>query len=240
MVHETRPDHARRAGRIRARLVFTLIGAAALVVGAFLDWTGSLAGDKLTLRSLVQNDFHTRSNMLHTVGAVSVLIAIVAVLSLLDLTGWLTRLTGLAGIVLFVMFAVQLYRHYGQDFSPAIRAVRPGAWLQLGGGAVLLIGGMVRYRRKRGRVAPVTDDTIATDAPRSASAAAPAARTEPVAATSPDRERTSTDVRHEPMTAEERREQLEPDTTVFRPPAPSEIGAGAEGARGHGSAETSG
>ena len=37
MVQETRSDHARLAGRIRARLVFTLIGAAALVVGAFLD-----------------------------------------------------------------------------------------------------------------------------------------------------------------------------------------------------------
>lgn len=239
MVQETRPDHARRAGRIRARLVFTLIGAAALVAGAFLDWTGTLAGNKLTLRSLVQNDFHTRSDMLHTVGAVSVLIAIVAVLSLLDLTGWLTRLTGLAGIVLFVMFGIQLYRHYGQDFSPAVRALRAGAWLQLGAGVVLLIGGMVRYRRKRGRVAPATDDTIATDAPESASAVS-ARRTEPVAAASPDPERTSPDLRHEPVTAEEQREQLEPDTTVFRPPAPSEIGAGAQGGRGRGAPETRG
>src|SRR6266568_132678 len=95
MVQE-RVDHARRAGRIRARLVFTLIGAAALVVGAFLDWMASLPGYRLTMRSLVQNSFSTRSNMLHTVGAVSVLIAIVALLSLLDRTGWLTRLAGLA------------------------------------------------------------------------------------------------------------------------------------------------
>jgi hypothetical protein len=238
MVLQTRPDHARRAGRIRARLVFTLIGAAALVVGAFLNWTGSLAGNKLTLRALVQNDFHTRSNMLHTVGAISVLIAIVAVLSLLDLTGWLTRLTGLAGIVLFVMFAIQLYRHDGQDFTPAVRALRPGAWLQLGGGAVLLIGGMIRYRRRRGRAVPVTDDAIATDAPESASATAPAGRTEPVAATSPDAERTSPDLRPESATSEERREQLEPETTVFRPPAPNEIGVGAQDAERGSSAET--
>ncbi|HET9173249.1 MAG TPA: hypothetical protein VFN97_27720 [Actinospica sp.] len=206
MVQE-KVDHARRAGRIRARLVFTLIGAAALVVGAFLDWTGSLAGNKLTLRSLVENDFHTRSNMLHTVGAVSVLIAIVAVLSLLDLTGWLTRLAGLAAVVLFAMFAIQVYRHEGQHFGTAYHALQAGVWCQLGGGVVLLIGGLIRYRRRRGPVQAVnTDDTVVhapvkdeVPLPESASAAS----------------------------ADAERERLEPETTVFRPPAPGEIGVGA-------------
>jgi hypothetical protein len=169
MVQE-KVDHARRAGRIRARLVFTLIGAVALVVGAFLDWTSSLAGYRLTLRSLVQNSFYTRSNMLHTVGAVSVLIAIVALLSLLDRTGWLTRLAGLAAVVLFVMFAIQVFRHHGQHFGAAYDALRAGAWCQLGGGVVLLFGGLIRYRRKRGRVAPVTDAAIAGPVAESASA----------------------------------------------------------------------
>lgn len=175
MVQETRPEHGRRAGRIRARLVFTLLGAAALVVGAFLNWTGSLAGNKLTLRSLVQNSFYTRSNMLHTVGAVSVLIAIVAVLGLLDRTGSLTRLAGLAAVVVFALFALQVYRHNGQHFNTAVNALQLGAWCQLGGGVVLLIGGLVRYRRKHGRVTPVTDDTVATPTQESTSATAPTA-----------------------------------------------------------------
>ncbi|HWG25121.1 hypothetical protein [Actinospica sp.] len=229
MVQEMRSGHARLAGRIQTRLAFTLIGAAALVVGAFLDWTRSLAGNKLTLRSLVQNDFYTRSNMLHTVAAISVLIAIVAVLSLLDPSGWLTRLAGLAGLVLFVMFAIQVYRHDGQNFRPAVDALQPGAWLQLGGGVVLLAGGLVRYRRRRGRVAPVTDDTVAKEAPESASA------TSPTAVKSPD-----ADVERAAPDPDSERERLEPETTVFRPPAPSEISVGAKGGDGRGSEESGG
>ena len=156
MVYETRPDHhARRGfggGRMRSRLVLTFIGAAALVVGAFLDWTsGSLTGDRLTMRSLVQNDFGITDDVLRTVGAVSVLIAIVAVLGIFDLTGWLTRLAGLAAVALFAMFAVEVFRHNGEHFGPAYDALGPGAWCQLGGGVVLLIAGMVRYRRKHAR-----------------------------------------------------------------------------------------
>jgi hypothetical protein len=155
------------------------------------------------------------------VAAISVLIAIVAVLSVLDPSGWLTRLAGLAGVVLFVMFAIQVYRHYGQNFRPAVDALQPGAWLQLGGGVVLLAGGLVRYRRsRRGRVAPVTDDRIAREAPESASA------TSPTAVKSPDVER-ATD-------SDSERERLEPETTVFRPPAPSEISVGAKGGEGEG------
>lgn len=150
MVHEMGSERGRRgAGRRRARLALTLIGAAALVVGVFLDWTtGSATGDKLTLRSLVQNDFGTTDDMLRTVGAVSVLIAVVALLGLLDRTGWLTRLAGFAAVVLFAMFAVEVFRHHGEHFGPAYDALRPGAWCQLGGGVVLGMSGLVRYRRK--------------------------------------------------------------------------------------------
>ena len=154
MVHETRTTRAPRgSGRVRARLVITLAGIAALVVGAFLDWQATQPGYRLTFRSLLHDDFTTTSNATRTVGAISVLIAAVALLALLDRTGWLTRLAGLAAVVLFAMFALQLYRHYGQHFDPALHAVRAGAWATLGAGVVLLFGGLVRYRPKRRRLA---------------------------------------------------------------------------------------
>jgi hypothetical protein len=207
MVHDTRTEHEPRGGRIRARLVFTLIGAAALVVGAFLDWTGSLAGTKLTMRSLVQNDFSTTGNVLRSVGAISVLIAAVAVLSLLDPLGWLTRLAGLAAVVLFVMFGIQVYAHNGQNWTATFHALQAGAWLQAAGGLLLLLTGMIRYRRRRVRVVePALDERVGTAAPDSASA--PGA-TEPVA-----------------TTAEMRREELEPHSTAFRPPVPEETRVG--------------
>lgn len=162
MVYEPQPGRARRmsAGRIRARLVFTVLGIAALLVGAVLNWEGGLAGNKLTLRSLIQNDFTTRSDVLRTVGAASALVAIVALLGLLDRTGWLTRLAGLAAVLLFALFAVQVFRHYGEHFGTSYHALRPGAWCQFGAGVLLLLGGLIRYRsRKSAR--PVTATTAA-------------------------------------------------------------------------------
>ena len=154
MAHETRTARAARGqGRVRARLVITVIGIAALVVGAFLDWQTSQPGYRLTNRSLLHNDFSTTSNMTRSVGAISVLIAAFALLALLDRTGWLTRLAGLAAVVLFAMFALQLYRHSGQHFDPALRAVGVGGWVTVGAGVVLLLGGLVRYRPKRRRAA---------------------------------------------------------------------------------------
>ena len=155
MVHETRHSRAGRGfgslRRLQARAVFTVLGIAALLIGAVLNWEADLAGNKLTLRSLIQNDFTTRSDAARTVAAASVLIAVVAVLSLLDRTGWLIRLAGFAAVVLFVMFAVQVFRHYGENFGTAYHALRPGAWCELGAGVVLLLGGLIRYRRRISR-----------------------------------------------------------------------------------------
>lgn len=168
MAYEVRPDRAGRGGygRVRARLVFTVLGIAALLIGAVLNWEAKLAGNKLTLRSLIQDDFTTRSDVLRTVGAVSALIAVVALLSLLDRSGWLTRLAGLAAVVVFVMFAVQVFRHEGQNFTATYHALRPGAWFELGAGVLLLLGGLIRYRRRSDRPAVATKAATEREAER--------------------------------------------------------------------------
>jgi hypothetical protein len=167
MVHHERAARATRgSGRVRARLAVTLIAVAALVVGAFLDWQTTQPGYRLTFRSLLHNDFGTTTNVTRSVGAISVLIAVVALLGLLDRTGWLTRLAGLAAVVLCALFALQLYRHDGQHFTPALHAVRAGAWATLGAGVLLLLGGLVRYRPKRRRSARGEPETAAAPVER--------------------------------------------------------------------------
>ncbi|MBR7827990.1 sugar:proton symporter [Actinospica sp. MGRD01-02] len=137
---------AASAGRQMARLLATLIGAAAIVVGAFLDWRPDLTGDKLTIKALVQPDFAAESDLVRTVGGLTILIGLVALIGLADRTGWLTRLAGAAAVVVFVMYAVQAYRYFGHDFSTAVHDVRFGAWLLLIGGVVLLVGGFLGAR----------------------------------------------------------------------------------------------
>ena len=188
MAYEVRPDRAGRGGygRVRARLVFTVLGIAALLIGAVLNWEAKLAGNKLTLRSLIQDDFTTRSDVLRTVGAVSALIAVVALLSLLDRSGWLTRLAGLAAVVVFVMFAVQVFRHNGENFAAAYHALRPGAWCQLGAGVLLLLGGLIRYRRRSDRPAVATKAATEREAERERElVAADNAGQRPVSTTTP-------------------------------------------------------
>jgi hypothetical protein len=147
---------AARPGLEAGRLVLTLLGAAALVVGALLSWTRDTAATSLTARSLVQTDFATRSDIVKTVGGIAILIGILAVVGLIDRTGWLSRLAGALGIVLFVLFAVEVHR------SPD-HSLQAGVWLALAGGVILIIGGMLTPRtpgeapivlEERDRIAP--------------------------------------------------------------------------------------
>jgi hypothetical protein len=124
-----------RAGSDFGRLVFTLVGGAALIIGAFLDWTRNTTGDNLTNHSLVKQEFFTQSDIVKTVGGISILLGLVALVGLVDRTGWLTRLAGALGIVMFVLFAIEVYRSSQHQ-------MQIGAWLALGGGIVLVLGGM--------------------------------------------------------------------------------------------------
>jgi hypothetical protein len=133
---------AGRHGHQVLRLLLTLLGSAALIVGAFLHWVTFRTGDKLTIKALVQTDFGARSDLVKTVGGLSILIALVALVGLVDRTGWMTRLAGAAAVVVFVMFAIEAYRSYGDDFNTAVNHLRPGAWMLLGGGVVMLLGGI--------------------------------------------------------------------------------------------------
>jgi hypothetical protein len=191
MVRETRSGRTGSGSgalrRIQARAVFTVLGIAALFLGAALNWEAGLAGNKLSLRSLIQDDFTTRNDVLRTLAAACVVIAAVALLSLLDPSAWLTRLAGLAAVVVFAMFAVQVFRHHGENFSTSYQALRPGAWSELGAGVLLLLGGLIRYRRKSS-----TRPEVATQAVTERDAAIEAA-TEPEATEPIEVERTETE-----------------------------------------------
>lgn len=130
---------AARPGLEAGRLLLTLLGAAGLIIGAFLNWTRGAAATGITVRSLVQTDFAHRSDIVKTTGAIAILLGILAVVGLIDRTGWLSRLAGALGIVLFILFTIQVYR--SDDHS-----LQAGAWLALAGGIVLIIGGMLTPR----------------------------------------------------------------------------------------------
>jgi hypothetical protein len=133
------------------RLLLTLVGAAAMIVGAFGTWSATLAGTELTDRALVRTTF-TTSTFLTSVGAIAIALGLAAVVGLAFRSGWLTRLAGALGIVSFVLFAIELFRVPGPFPTGAIGW---GAWLFLAGSVVALIGGFLTTR---------TPQVVASDA----------------------------------------------------------------------------
>lgn len=150
-VHHRAHYSSARPGLEAGRLILTLIGAAALIVGGLLDWTRDTAATSITDRSLYQVDFSTRSDIVQTVGGLAILLGLIAVVGLIDRSGWLTRLAGALGIVLFILFAVEVYR--SSDHT-----LQAGAWLALGGGIVLVIAGMLTPHTPADEVRTVVED----------------------------------------------------------------------------------
>jgi hypothetical protein len=129
-------------GLFVVRLLLTLAGAAAMIVGAFGAWSTTLDGTQLTDRALVQTTF-TTSTLLLSVGAVAIALGLVAVIGLAFRSGWLSRLAGVLGIVMFVLYAIELFRVRGPFPTGTIGW---GAWTFLAGSIVALIGGFLTTR----------------------------------------------------------------------------------------------
>jgi hypothetical protein len=122
-----------------SRVVLSLIGGGALVVGAFLAWTRGVVGTDLTNRSLYRMDFGIRGDIAQTAGGIAIVLGLLAVIGLVDRTGWLTRLAGALGIVTFALFAIEVYRS-------SFHQVQIGAWVVLAAGAVLVLAGLLGPR----------------------------------------------------------------------------------------------
>jgi hypothetical protein len=123
------------------RVVLTLVGAAGLIVGAFLTWIDGIRGTDLSIDALWRTTFHTTTQFLQTIGFASIVVGLVAIVGLAFASGWLTRLAGAVGIVGFVLFAIQVFRDSGSHTWGA------GGWLALAGSIVVLIAGFLGGHR---------------------------------------------------------------------------------------------
>ncbi len=129
-------------GGLAVRLVLALVGAAGLVIGAFLDWVRSTAGTDISLRALWSTRFgHASNNLLTTVGFVAIVLGLLAIVGLAPRSGWLTRLAGALGVAAWVLFLIEVYRA-----NQAVSDLDVGAWIVLAGSLVALVGGFFGTR----------------------------------------------------------------------------------------------
>jgi hypothetical protein len=139
------------AGTLAARMVLTVLGAAGMIVGAFLAWfpadqapPGATDGTSMNWSIFYSTDDPFGAGFFTSAGFVTIILGILALLGMAFRTGWLTRLAGALGIVAIVLYAISLYRVEGANFG--VGEIGIGAWLVLIGGILALIGGFLGTR----------------------------------------------------------------------------------------------
>ncbi|NUR63853.1 MAG: sugar:proton symporter [Catenulispora sp.] len=125
---------------VTSRILLTVLGAAGLVVGAFLDWTRDLQGTHVSWRALYQDTFGSTDNIVQSIGGASILVGLVAVLGLADMSGWLTRLAGAVGIVGSILVIIQI--EGASDHS-----LQTGLWFALVGSVLCVAAGFTGWGR---------------------------------------------------------------------------------------------
>jgi peptidoglycan/LPS O-acetylase OafA/YrhL len=124
---------------VTSRILLTALGAAGLIVGAFLNWTRDLEGTHVSWRAVYQDTFGSTDNIAQSIGGASILVGLIAVLGLADATGWLSRLAGAVGLVGTILFIIQVQR--SSDHSLQI-----GLWFALIGSVLCVAAGLTGWR----------------------------------------------------------------------------------------------
>jgi hypothetical protein len=152
---------------LAARVVLTLAGAAAMIIGPFLEWIEGREATSIGIQALWRSDFSDRSSFVETLGFVFIVLGLLAIVGLAARTGWLTRIAGALGIVAFVLFAIQVFRGSGDH------TIQVGAWVALAGSILALVAGFLG-----GRSVAVTPSTAPATTTTSTTAAPPVVETD--------------------------------------------------------------
>ncbi|MGH2784326.1 MAG: sugar:proton symporter [Actinomycetota bacterium] len=125
-------------------MLFTLLGAAGLIVSAFLEWIrpDGILGTEVSYRAYFDADFGTQASFFRSAGVVAIAIGVLAILGMVSRSGWITRLAGALGIIAFALFAITLYR-VDADLPSSLGV---GMWVLLGSGLLSMFGGLFATR----------------------------------------------------------------------------------------------
>jgi hypothetical protein len=149
-------------GGLTWRVALTLLGSAAMIVGAFLTWLrlaaedlpegfGNPLGTRIDLTIFLSTTgWRARgpAGIFESAGLVAIALGLVALLGFAFRRGWLTSLAGVGAIAVFALVLITLYRSR-PDLG--IATVGVGLWLVLLGGILALVGGFFASRAERSR-----------------------------------------------------------------------------------------
>jgi hypothetical protein len=142
----TRPSY----GGLAARIVLTLLGAAGLIVGSFMNVVNGTRGTNVPFRGLWTTNL-SGSAFVSSLGFAMIVVALVAIVGMALRTGALTSLAGAVGIAGTILLLIEVNRANG-----GLNGVDAGTWLWGLGALLCLIGG---FFGARGEVVETTTGT---------------------------------------------------------------------------------
>jgi hypothetical protein len=130
-------------GGMAGRIILTLLGAAGMIIGAFLPWGFGDPGTRLEYDVFLLNPegVSAEAGIVSSAGGIVILLGVLALLGLVFRTGWLTTLAGVLGIVAFGLVLLTIFEADG-----GIGDVQYGLWLVLAGGILSVIAGFFGAR----------------------------------------------------------------------------------------------
>ena len=144
-------DDRPTGGGLILRILLTLLGAGAMIVGAFQDWLAGEPGSVLEWAVLyAPRDPTGQATLATSAGGIFVLLALLALVGLAFPTGWLTRVAALLALAGWVMIVITLFRFELPPLggtATGIGAVQIGLWVILAGSLIALIGAFFGTRR---------------------------------------------------------------------------------------------
>jgi hypothetical protein len=141
-------------GGLMTRIVLSVLGAAGMIIGAFLPWfafdpnqvppTAGLAGTEVSNSVYYSTADPFGASFVESAGLVAIGLGVLALLGMAFRTGWLTSVAGVLGIVAFALVLITLYRV--PDAGLDLTNIGIGLWIVLAAGVLALIGGFFGTR----------------------------------------------------------------------------------------------
>jgi hypothetical protein len=149
---DARPGHShdeevsvreRPGGGMAGRLIFGVVGAAAMIVGPFLPWINGERGTTIEIRAFFSTEAGSDAGFVASAGFVVLVLGAVALLGLLFRSGWLTSLAAGLGLAATILVGISELRG-----GEGLGGLGLGWWIAAIGSLLALIASMFATRTK--------------------------------------------------------------------------------------------
>jgi hypothetical protein len=133
----------RPGGGLMVRLILGILGAAGMIVGAFLAWVGDVPGTEIEFRLFFSTEAQGNAGFAVSAGFALIVLGVLALVGLAFRSGWLTSLAAGLGVLAMVLIAITAYRAGGN-----LGDLEIGYWIAAIGSILALVASMFGAGRK--------------------------------------------------------------------------------------------